>query len=523
MNLTMTTSTHYRAFGLLLSVFLVHSSIAQNRMGEVGADYSPKEIKDKYYKWSEPVLDEQGGKRNAEVNTWFSKCSDPYDGYIVLKSGERLEGQVVTRWRYNQASTMTVKNDRDQDVPHPGGKSGTEEIHLIRDGVKKVYPNEQVKYYGPHFLKSEVNKDNGDDPAINFQVGEVRLKDGSTLEGEVKMAWWNSKWDEVRYYGRAYIAEDDVSFVQVLPSYEIARVTLEVDGKTLIYDDFDGWLMPVQSFWPKVQADYKDMGFDAPTDATVLFPGGKSVKGQLMLDKGRKKREAIFYHSDTEKIWYFSGYGGDVMSNIQTTIDGEAVRLAEFDGQLMPIKEIKEKADKKGELFAGKIMFDDGSEVAGEMIPNRTANALKSWRFIVGFNIFPSDQPAIIERYGLDDPIDHVVLNEKGKDVKYVRAGGIFTPYDELLKELKGIKSNDPKEELQPGYVMLVDGTKKTGSVSASRKSIYFVDPNDNIEKYSAYSDEMPYYVQTIDGVDRKFISMSKNSVAYQRIVKEFT
>ncbi len=58
--------------------------LAQEKSKKRGSDQTPKELRTKYYKY---------GKKEKEPGGWFSAYTGQMSGFVVLNSGDRLEGR----------------------------------------------------------------------------------------------------------------------------------------------------------------------------------------------------------------------------------------------------------------------------------------------------------------------------------------------------------------------------------------------------------------------------------------------
>ncbi len=80
-------------------------------------------------------------------------------GFVVLNSGDRLEGQIIKHNRWNVASTqkLTVTNSdgSTSKVSDPNGVDIIEDVRVIFPDGERTFSTFNIKYYGIHFKTSD--------------------------------------------------------------------------------------------------------------------------------------------------------------------------------------------------------------------------------------------------------------------------------------------------------------------------------------------------------------------------------
>lgn len=487
-----------KKYGLILVVLCVNFVSAQpNRSKDAVRDETDGAIKKKLYVWGEKVDDTSKNALRQPKDVWYSKYTPSVSGFVELKSGEVIDGGLVKRYVYNKASTQTVViNDKKQDNP-----DGIEynEIHLTSSNGKTVYKLDELRSYGAYYTIRTYDKN-------TYVKGIIYLADGSELQGFIKPASWSSPYKGLKYYGKMYYSKNEESNVQFYHSDQIDKVTIN-DGT--VYNKLGDWLITASQF-NIAFTDYASANkFDPLAKGEVVMQDGQQLQGRVVLQKGKNKSKALFVNA-AENL-YLDLTNGDVGS-----IKVEGKYYIRHKKKFQAFDNLYTQWQKKKELMQGRVVFENGKELSGEIVFTTTSNAVKSYREITGFHLLSKSTRGVAQTFRASSEVDFVEVLDGGRKAKYVVVGRYFVAFDKFYSQLKSNDSKKPEENLQPGYVMLPDGTKMEGKIAGKKYKMTFVDSRDNLQQFSAYqTDKIDYYVQRINGVERKFKPLQGRAKEY--------
>lgn len=470
-----------RSFSLLLLLLTCGSLWAQT-------DLTDPAIKEKFYIYGDAVdeTEKTFGKSNADI--WFSKYTQPHLGFVELKNGERKEGELVKRRRYNKASYKNITVDG-QKKPDPAGEVFYE-YHITSGGEKFTYHHSGVESYGLLYTLKEY------DDANAFAEGEAIIDDESRQGFFRLINKEKNKYDGLNYGHLLYFAKTADDYVIPISVEEVQKLSL--NQKT--YYPFDKNLILPAEFENAFGPLAKKNKCDPWQPGSVMLDNGKVVEGKIALDRRKKKRLAFFQNKEQTLFLY------DESENVgQIRVNGNT--YISFENELLTIEELKARWKDKENLFSGSIFLEDGTEIKGQLAFRRDANLVKSYRLINGIYLIPESKANQVDLYTYKSNIDYAMVDGS----KYVLLGKKFVEKASYLSELENQQSNKKEENLHPGYILLSDGTKREGRIAGGKYKIIFVDQNKEFQFYHAHQlDDINYYVQTIDGKMRKFIPSRK-------------
>lgn len=455
---------------------------------------------------------------------WFNKYTEPLPGHVVIhKTGERINGTIVVRYRWNKASKKFVKDDVGNLTRHPGGVDVIEDVKITVEGKSTTYSTKELFTWGFDFKMSDwAPKKNSKNPADNYQKGGVTLESGEELPGYVCMIG-NTKKSLPRYY-RFFYAPNPESPVIIYHDKDLDEAFQEVNDHQIRYILFKSG-----GRWLVNQDEWSEMLLDKPNKLDYQ-PGGvgeltlendEIFKGTFFLGRDKVIKE-FFYLSEDKQLVHFSDI--KPVDQISMTVEGKKEHYLKMEGKMVNTREFIEELEKKDLLYKGTVFMLDGSMHVGRLGLRQRANMIKSYRSIYGYYFITNGAEPTITKFSAKDPIDYVLATIEGKDVKYVSDGGIFVKYDELLDNIVSKTSKNPLKVMQPGYVKFKDGSKKSGYImQANRKYYYWIASNKSeVERIETHDPKVAYVIQKIDGelkqfksVDRKWIQIYEPTGAY--------
>lgn len=473
----------------------------QDLSAQRGQDYSPDPVQKKYYQWGKKVKEFKGLFKPPVEDRWFNKYTEPLPGHVVIhKTGERINGTIVVRHRWNKASKKFVKDDAGNLTRHPGGVDVIEDVKIAVEGKSTTYSTKELFTWGFDFKMSDwAPKKNSKNPADNYQKGGVTLESGEELPGYVCMIG-NTKKALPRYY-RFFYAPNPQAPVIIYFDNSLNEAYQEMDNREVRYILFNHegrWLIN-QDSWTELLLD-KPQKLDYQTggmgEMTLL--NDQVFKGKFFMGKDKIITE-FFYLSEDNQLMHFPSI--KVVDQIAFTVESEKMHYLNLDGLLVNTKDFIAGLDKKGLLYSGSIHMLDGTIHSGRIGLRQRANMIKSYRSIYGYYfISDGDQPTIT-KFKAADPIDFVLVTVDGEKTKYVSDGGIFVKYDELLENIVSKESKNPLKVMQAGYLKYMDGSKKSGFIMQANKKYYYWIASNKADLERIYTDDskVAYVIQKVD------------------------
>lgn len=488
----------------LTFLFLFSSicTLAQPNRGETGYDRTDGAMKEKFYVWGERQDLTKMNAMRSNADVWYMKQTTANPGYVQLLSGEYLDGSLIRRKTYNKASFTQIAVEGGGKKDDPAGVSYYEVIMVVGQDTS-IHKMENIAYYGLHYSVNDYEPK-------SFRGGLVYLKDGRLLEGYVRTIYYQSPYETLKYYGKVYFASSNTEDVQLFQSDEVEKVfSLDEDGKSREFYRLDDWLVDLDQFKSSFSDRAGENKFEPFLPGTVYMQSGEEFTGKVALDKGKKKVNAFFINKEENLLKNVNAAG---LSCVKVQTDEGTVIYVPQDGQLMSYNDLIKKWEKKGEVIPGKIVFENGTEVAGKVVLGRdNSNLVKSYQNIVNVFLIPESADGFVQLFEANENVNYVEATEKGGQTKYVPVNGAFVDYKDFVMALENNNSKNPTENLQPGYIMLKDGTKKEGKIAGGRFKISFIGSGNSLSQYAATDvAAVDYYIQTIDGVDRKFVPMRR-------------
>lgn len=478
-----------------------------------GKNFAPAPINKKFYKWKGGSL-EPNQTGSDPVDIWYSQYTEPMNGFVVLKSGERIDGNIEVHWRYNKASTMTRTVDG-KSVPIPGGKKGTEGVNITTEEGSKYYTLYELKSYGPYFKMDDWAPSTNEDPAYKFLDGMITLKDGTVLKGTWRTIYHSTPYDGLKYYYRVYLSQGQDEYVQTFLSREVEEAIQVDNGREIRYTSINDYMIKPHRFIQKLEKNAKKMGFEEPASGSVNLNGKGTENGKVAFNTGKSKKEIFFYNAEDMNIRYYEASEAEDLITFEGSTKGVSNIYFPYKDKFQVLDDQIADWKKKGEYHSGTIYLLDGTQREGKLVHLRVANAVKSYRFTYGFLLVKSGGLVVLERYDEND-IDYVICWEEGKSNRYASVDRYFYDTRELVAKMEKLSNKDPLKNLQKGYVMMVDGTKKEGRLhKKGRKSLTLVS-GQNIDTYRSNDPSLDYFVLLIDGLERQFRGMEYGQRAFE-------
>lgn len=489
----------------LLVLFMSFSVFAQY-------DETDPEIAKKKFVWGERVdeTEKTFGKSNADI--WYSEYTAPLPGYVVLKSGERIEGSLIKRRQFNKASfkPITVEGQKKAD---PSGRVNWE-YHIEKEGKKEVYASKELEKYGLLYYVADYAAPDA------FKQGKYLFEDGTDLEGLIHLVDYESKYEGLTFFKKAYYASDNNSLVIPVDLSNIIQAQHDKVGGAQLYYPFEGALVRPFEFKKAFSSNAKANKCLPLSKGAAVLSNGKVVSGQVAMDKRKRKRMAYF-HSDEENL--FLSLQSEELDKVRMEEGGKMNEYILFERELLTLDEIITEWKEKENYFSGKVILDDGKEITGNIAFSRDANVVKSYRLINGIYIIPQGSQSEVQFYKAYGDIDYALVEEQGKTMTYIPLGRIFVEKASYIAELEAKQSNNIEENLHPGYIQMMDGSQIKGRIAGGKKRIVLIDDENNILQFHAKKlNDINFYVQVIKDKNRKFIPSPKRSALEDAIIYVF-
>ncbi|QSE96917.1 hypothetical protein [Fulvivirga lutea] len=473
---------------ILLSFVLIAPLYSQpNRNKKYGYDATFWKVGQAKYEWGEKIKNKERSQGISKADQWFYKDSQPLPGFVELKDGTVLTGSFKKRHHWNKASEYSnVEGASEYDVPWIKEEGGEWRNFQLSD----------VEKYGIYYTMDDLN-------AGPFDIGELTLKNGLTVKGRVFTLYWKSPYAGLKYYGKILIEGDDLNVV----SYQSDEIDEAVIGEEK-WLNIDDWLVSPKNYRTAFTESAQSNGYLPMKPGNVSMRNGAIIKGSIAIEDQKKPSKAFFISEDDSYIHSLS-YKNTGMIKFEdgSTYVPNSIYLVDIDFAM-------NKWSKSEDLQPGKIVFENGDELVGNISFDRDANVVKSYRFIDAVFFLPSDG-SIGYLFDEEGGVDYFEHNLNGVVTKYVPVNGKFVDYKDFVQELSSNSSNEPTKNLQPGYVVMADGTKKEGKIAATKYKMSFIGNGNDLEQFKAYQMKINYYVQKIDGKERKFVPMPRRAKAF--------
>lgn len=474
-------------------------------------------------KWGKAEKESKGAlgglmKTTSYADTWFNRYTEPAQGFIILRSGERLAGKIVVHHRYNEASKYTAKDQTGKIIPYPGGVDVIADVKLFQGGEATAYKGDSVAAYGATFRIADWVPDKKlAQTADNFNPGTIKLEDGTLRTGMVALATARGSYKDLRYFQMVCFAADPSAEVEIYSGEDAANAVLpkvseasqDSGGKSIKYLLYRGALIDQAAWIARIESDPKGMDAEPAVPGELALKNESVLKGRFALAAGKKKTWSYFIDENNDLFYISSAVPFKVL---QLTVAGQPERYVVLDGRIVRNRETIAELEEDKELHEGRVALLDGKVIEGRVSFKRIYNLIKSYRLPIGVYVVPSGANSLVEEYDADD-VDYVEEVDKGKRVKFMPLDGILVSVDDYLKSLEGRK--DETRSLQSGFIAFKDGRKLEGRVFRERSAVVFVSKDNKLDRIKAQTEELAYFVMKIAGTERKFIPQQHGIKAF--------
>ena len=480
----MPTPANSRYLVLFLIILSLDLFAQPNRNKNKGYDATYWQVRRAKYKWGESVK-VTTGHMIPHKDQWFYQDTAPLPGFVELKDGTRIEGQLVKRYNFNKSSTYKIKVEGVKKT-NPEGKVYYEALISEEGAEPQVFKMDKLVQYGIDYAISDFKEN-------EFEHGQLLLKSGLMLEGEIFLGSWKSGFSGMKYHGQFMIVEAGQSKVRLIQSDQVDQAI--VAGDVMV--SYLGWQVAINDF-KKAFTDYADDNkFLRLSSGRLSLQDGSEHIGLITLEDKKKIRKGLFLSSDERYILHLdnTNLGGIALDN------GD--KYLKYQSNIRPMSALAKRLNKNGGLTPGTVQLADGTLFEGKVGLEKDQNAIASYRSIIGVYIIPNGNglPFV---YDAKSKIDKAMVGGK----TYIPINNKFIDYDNVMEGLTSAEVEDPLSRLQPGYVSLIDGTKLKGRIASRTRSIWVELENGKLSKYGSTDEDLDYYVQRLNGKDLKFVPM---------------
>jgi hypothetical protein len=492
--------------------------LAQDRSR--GKDITPLEIQEKFYKWGKEEREDKSlkARMSAASSQWINRSTNPINGFVILPSGERFVGTLSIRNRLTVDASNGRGTDPNADV--------IADISITHDGKTDKFELAAVAAYGALFTTADwmpVKKSK--DLADSFNPGFVQLDNDVRLEGLVALTSSDVVGTALRTFDRLYFAANASTPVEIYLTPRSGKTgvpnVIEAGQKGRAEAEYHllaGGLIDQNAWIAQLEREPKKLQSESLMPGEVVFDNGAALKGRLGLQTGKSKTSAYLIDEDGDLLQVSARSRIKV---IKATENGVAQQFVLLNGEFVNNQEAIKRFEKDESLHPGKIMLATGTEMVGMVSLRRARNMVKSYRIPLGAYFLPkTDQPLL--SYYSPDQVEFVEEEAEGTTTRYAPLDSTLVSQDKYLAGLESSNSRNKTRNLQAGYIMLEDGTKLSGRITQRSGGIVFVDAAGRFKKYRPSEKGLSFYVQTIDGVERRFIPLQGGVHAFSGPDMEF-
>jgi hypothetical protein len=485
-----------------------------------GKDITPLEVQEKFYKWGKEELEDKSLKaRMAPASTrWQNRYTSPINGFVILPSGDRLVGTMTLHNRLTVEAEKGNSTDPNADV--------IADITLSHGGKTDTFALAAVAAFGAQFTPADwTPPKKSKELADAFHPGFIQLDNDVRSEGLVALSSGLQGVGALRTFDRVYYAANASSPVEIYltPGFGRAGVPNVVEagqkGATeASYQLLRGGLIDQGAWISQLERDPKKLQAEGLIPGEILFANGAVLKGRLALQSGKTKTSAYLIDEDQDLLYIAAASGIKV---VNATEKGVAQKFVVLSGEFVNNQDAIDRFTKNESLNPGKVVLATGQELVGRVSLKRAVNMVKSYRIPLGVYFLPSSEPALLSYYSPGD-VEYLEETAEGATTRYAPLENSFVPQDKYLAGLESGNSRTKTRNLHAGYVMLEDGTKLPGRIAQQSSGFVHVDAGSRFKKYRPTDKSVSWFVQTIDGVERRFIPLQGGMRAFSDPAMEF-
>ena len=497
---------------VLVSLF----SVAQNNdRGKRAINVTPNEIQEKFLKWDKAQFEEKSSLVRmgmTRADTWQYSYSQPIDGFLLPKKGEKVNGKIILHKRWNKESPAET----------------VEDVRIIqKDGKDDLYSTNDIILYGINFTIKDWLPE-------KYVAGYVQFEDGPLLEGWLMLLPnIEQPYPDLHYFQSVYFTQDKTAPVEIFSPKggaiggltQVTQVGQVMGGKTVVYSVLNGSLIDRERWIHKLETDPKKMKTDPLSPGEMRTKNGSNLKGRFAFNTGNKKTYAFFVDEELD-VYQVSPYTKGIRVIEITQATGTSTHYVPLKGKFVNSDIMIADLEKDKELRESHLVLTDGRKLDGRSSFETAQNVVKSYRVPLSIYFVSSGADSFLEQFWPAE-IDYLEQVVDGKRIKYVplpqKGFASIIKLEEYLSALESQNFKDPTRNLQNGYVIQNNGQKLEGRIAQGRSNFTFVSTENKLEIYSAANPVFSYFIQSINGIDRRFISQEHGIRAFSGSGYEIT
>jgi|GEM_PF-3842996 len=345
-----------------------------------------------------------------------------------------------------------------------------------------------------------------------FGKGVIYLKSGEVIDGELEMKRYYNRFAKLECYGEvnAKLVSGETKNIK---STEIEwLVTEDKKGRAMTLYRLDAVLIDIENF-KEGFTKFSLAHFHTPLrQGSVYFQDGTKKEGQFSVTRGKVKSTAFFLNKEENQYFILKPDSG--VSSISTIDNDKVFTYVTYKGYFRDLNKLIKGWSKDKVIGQGSIVFENGTEKKGDIVLYKDEEEESQKRAkILGIYLISDNANQKVEYFEANETINYVNFAFKEENEKYVPLNGEYVNFNDYVDALAKGPANSTKT-LQDGYVVMMDGTKKDGKIAATDFKLNYVGAGDKLEQYSATDLEViDYYVQNIEGEERKFMPMPRRKV----------
>ncbi|MCB0761825.1 MAG: hypothetical protein KDC12_09915 [Flavobacteriales bacterium] len=348
---------------------------------------------------------------NAQTNDtpekfylWGKKSTSLQSGYVVLKSGTKLDGKISLSGAPGHVNEITIVNSEGKEKTLPANSLDSYGLYVVEPICDT--PVELFKW-GMASSSTNGKGETTNKRKSKAQPGYLYSGDGTKWEGQLQIKEINGGWVEYTIENESGEHEfliGDVGHFGLL-------LTMDDMGKKN-GDDYNDPARNFQKGWIETEKDGRIEGFIAMVGIAKL---------------NNNKYEGIHYAaSESAIVDYYSAQSFDRAGQI---IDGVETVYQPFEDGVVSLEDFLARAEGANDVTKsfqeGYVVLLGGTRVDGQIRQNKH---LGSW---FGNSVTILDKDELLKSYS-PSQIDFFVQNFEGKEHKYIVDQGVLV---ELLNE----------------------------------------------------------------------------------------